>query len=118
MAIRAASWVKICMSSSGISSQARKNITDTRPQSRSIMLKTSSRVRLSPFPQYWAPRMAPAPVTALRNIFWTNWIWVARETAVISSWATFPSISASPAATAASIRLWRAIGRASLARFL
>ncbi len=81
-------------------------------------MKISSRVCLSPFPQYCAPRMAPAAVMAARNIFWTNWIWVARETAVISSWATFPSIKASPAATAASIRLCRAMGKASLARFL
>ena len=59
----------------------------------------------------------PAAVTAITNMFWTNWICVARETAVISSWAILPSISASQAATAESIRLWKAIGRASFRSF-
>ena len=75
------------------------------PANRSIRLNSSCRVSLSPFPKYWAPRIAPAIVTEARNMFWTNWICVARETAVISFWAIRPSIRASPAATAASIRL-------------
>ena len=68
-------------------------------------------------PKYCAPRIAPAAVAAMMNIFCTNWIWVASDTAVIWSCATRPSISASPAATAASIRLWNAMGRASFFSF-
>ena len=62
--------------------------------------------------------MEPAVATALRNMFCTNWIWVASDTAVISSCATRPSIRASPAATAASIRLWKEMGSASFQSFL
>ncbi len=48
-------------------------------------------VRLSPFPQYCAPRIEPAAVTARTNIFCTNCTCVASETAVISVCPTRPA---------------------------
>ena len=61
--------------------------------------------------------MDPAETMEKMNMFCTNWICVARETAVISFWATPPSIRASAAATAASIKLWKVIGAASVLSF-
>ena len=101
-----------------MNSQARKNRTEISPQKRSMRLKISSIVRLSPLPKYCAPRMEPAAVPDIRNMFCTNWIWVASDTAVISSCATRPSIRASNAATMASIRLWKAMGNARVHRRL
>ena len=72
-------------------------------------------VRRSPLPQYCAPRIEPALVTATTLMFCPNCIWVASATAAMESWATRPSITASPAATAASIRLCSAMG--SVSRF-
>ena len=68
-------------------------------------------------PQYWAPRIEPAPVIAMRIMFWTNWIWEARDTAVIWFCSTCPSMNASHAATSESMRLWKAIGAAIAASF-
>ena len=62
--------------------------------------------------------MAPAAVPDIRNMFCTNWICVAKDTAVISSCATRPSIRASKAATMASIRLWNEMGSARVQRRL
>ena len=74
------------------------------------MLKMSSRESRSRIPQYWAPRIRPVEVTADRNMFMTNWIWVARDTADMEFWSSRPSMIASAAATAASIRLCSAMG--------
>ena len=88
------------------------------PQYRRAMQKISSTVPTSPFPQYCAPRMAAAETTALRIIFWMNCICVARDTAAMESWATLPSMTASAAATEASIRLCSAMGAVSCSSFL
>ena len=54
--------------------------------------------------------MPPALVMDMRIMFCTNCTWVARDTAAMESWAMRPSMMASPAATAASIRLCREMG--------
>ena len=100
-----------------MNSQAVKKIKEISPAQRSIRLKIFCSVSRSPRPQYWAPRIEPAPITAKINMLSTKGIWVARDTAVISFWATLPSISASQAATRASIRLWKAMGSVSFFSF-
>ena len=107
------SWENRRISSSGQNSHPQKKTREITPHQRSMIWKTLRTVSRSPFPQYWEPRMDAAAIAALRNMVWTNWICVARETAVISFWATPPSISASAAATDASIRLWNEMGVAS-----
>ena len=81
-----------------------KKSRDTPTHSRSPMQKMSFTVLVSFFPQYCAPRMTMGEMMADRIMFWINWICVARDTAAMESWVTRPSISASAAATDASIR--------------
>ena len=83
MAMIGSSWENRCISASGTISQAAKNSSEISPLQRSIRLKIFCSVILSPLPQYWAPRMAPAAVAAMMNMFCTNWICVASDTAVI-----------------------------------
>ena len=77
--------MKIFISCSGMNSHARNESSETENAVSSVMLKMSRIVSLSPFPKYCAPKMDAAFVIAKRIIFWTNWIWVASETAVIST---------------------------------
>ena len=101
-----------------MNSQAEKKTSESMPFTLSVSEKSSLIVCLSPLPQYCAPSIAPAPVTAYMNIFCMNCICDASDTAVISFCSTLPSISASHAATSASIRLCSDIGRARVKSFL
>ena len=90
--------------------QARLNASETNVTRRRVMQKMSFIVRSSFRPQYCAPRMPAVAVTELTMTFCTNCTCVASETAAIAFCSIRPSITASAAATDASMRFCKAMG--------
>ena len=97
----------------GARTQARLNAAETSADRRKVMQKMSFIVRASPLPQYCAPRIPAVEVSENTSMFCTNCTWVASETAAIAFCAIRPSITASAAATEASIRFCTAMGSIS-----